>query len=393
MNELKKELDPVIAAAVASEQIVGTSILVVQYGKTLFEYQGGWANREDKKPVTEQTLFRLASMTKPITSAATMALLEKGILELDAPITRWLPSFTPKTPDGRIANITLRHLLTHTSGLSYGFLTADNEPYHSAGVSDGLDETVLSLQENLQRLATVPLMFNPGNSWCYSLATDVLGAILEQACQQPLPQIIEQYITRPLGMKDTTFYVQEIDRLTNAYADSIEPGGPARRMQAADQVLVTDFGPIHYAPGRITNKQAYPSGGAGMVGTARDYLRFLEAIRRGGAPILKPASVKLLTEDAVKDFAVDTLGPGCGFGMGFGVIRDSETAATPRFAGSYGWDGAYGTSMFVDPEIGLSVIMLTNTAFAREFPISVTRAIYNALPIKSSAQHLETTLT
>jgi CubicO group peptidase (beta-lactamase class C family) len=375
-------LRQIIADAIKAERVVGTGVIVAHHGQVVFEEYAGWAQRENKKSVNEQTIFRLASMTKPLVSAAAMALVEQGKLDLDAPITRWLPKFNPKLANGDKAKITVRHLLTHTSGLVYGFLFADNEPYYSAGVSDGIDEKVLSLEENLQRLADVPLMFAPGTAWCYSLSTDVLGAILEQVCQKPLPQIIEQYVTGPLEMNDTNFHVQAIDRLVHAYADGYSPGDGARLMQAQDQVLLEGCGPIHYAPGRIMNQQAYPSGGAGMAGTARDYLKFLETIRQGGGSILSVNSVKQMTQDAVPDFEVAAAGPGYGFGMGFAVVRDSVTAGTPRNAGSFEWGGVYGTAMFVDPTAGLSVVMLTNTALhglMGTFPVDITRAIYAAL--------------
>jgi CubicO group peptidase (beta-lactamase class C family) len=312
-GRFEETLSPVIKDAIKTGRIVGASIIVAQEGKILFEEHAGMMNRDKEKMVDDKTIFRLASITKPIVNAAAMVLIEKGILKLDAPITDWLPNFKPKSPDKKSTpTITIRHLLTHTSGLSYGFLSKDNEPYRSAGVSDGMDEKVLSLEENLQRLATIPLMFNPGTSWCYSLSTDVLGAVMEKASGKSLPFIVEKYITGPLKMKDTTFNVNEdsISRLAVAYVDSSESDQKARPMQENDQVILKGCGPIHYAPNRITNKYAYPSGGAGMAGTAKDYLLFLEAIRQGGFPILQPDSVKLLTQDSVPNFDVDLAGSG-----------------------------------------------------------------------------------
>src|SRR3990167_4241655 len=138
MKDVANEINPIIQAAINAERIVGASVMIAQHGKIIFSSHAGWANRETKQPVSEQSIFRLASLTKPIVSAAALALIEKGKLALDTPVTHWLPNFTPKTTDGAIAKITLQHLLTHTAGLTYGFLFADSEPYHSAGVSDGL---------------------------------------------------------------------------------------------------------------------------------------------------------------------------------------------------------------------------------------------------------------
>ncbi len=226
------------------------------------------------------------------------------------------------------------------------------------------------------------MFFEPGSAWCYSLATDVVGAILEQACGQPLSVIVEKYVTGPLSMKDTTFHLKEKETkyLTQAYADK-GSAVVARLMQAKDQVLLEGCGPIHYAPNRVTNLKAYRSGGSGMIGTAKDYLIFLEAIRCGGAPILSTDSVKLLTQDAIQNLGETAVGPGYGFGMGFAVIRDPSSAGTPRSEGSYDWGGVYGTKMFVDPQAGLSVVMLTNTALeglTGSFSIELTQAIYDA---------------
>lgn len=377
-NDVK--LHKTIEQAINAERIVGTSIIVAKEGEIIFEKYAGWADRENKKPVNENTAFRLTSMTKPLVSCAALALVEKGLMQLDDPITNWLPDFTPQF-NGRRAYITLRHLLTHTSGLSYGFLSANNEPYLSAGISDGFDERTLSLEENLRRLANVPLMFEPGTNWCYSLSTDVLGAVLEKICQQPLPEIVRHYVTKPLDMVNTGFTVIDPERFAKAYADSLEPGGKARPMQVSDQVLLSGCGPIHYAPGRINNPNAYFSGGSGMIGTAGDYLKFLEMIRQGGQSILNETSVKWMTEDAVQDFEVPAAGPGCGFGMGFAVIRDPKVAGTPRQVGSYDWGGVYGTKMFVDPKMGLTVIILTNTALEglMGFYSEVANAIYEGL--------------
>ncbi len=381
-----KKVIEAIDAAINSGNIVGTSIIVVQDGNVLLEYHAGQTDREAGLPVTSETIFRLSSLTKPLVSAATMVLIEKGAFTLGDPITRWLPEFTPKLKDGSIPVITIAHLLNHTSGLAYGFLFEDNEPYRSFNVSDGLDESVLSLDENLSRLAKAPLMFAPGSAWCYSLSTDVLGAILEKICNIPLPEIIRDYVTAPLGMDNTMFYVDgmKLNKLAKAYADG-SGDEIARVMESKDQVLLDGCGPIHYAPGRITNIDAYPSGGAGMAGTARDYIKFLETIRQGGYGLLGRESIELLTHDSVPDFDVAAAGPGFGFGMGFAVVRDSEEAGTPRSEGSYEWGGVYGNKMFVDPVNNLSVVILTNTALygLTQFPNELIPAIYESLELNS----------
>ncbi len=372
-----KHLRKVIDQALDAGKVIGTSIIIAQHGDVIFETHSGWADCEAKKSVTENTIFRLASLTKPLTSSATFALIEKGLLSLDTSIMEWLPHFTPKAPDGKIYPITIRHLLTHTSGLSYGFYFPHNEPYRSAGVSDGMENNELTLEENVARLAAVPLMFKPGEQWRYSLGIDVLGAVLEKVTGKPLSQVIEQYVTEPLGMKDTSFYVKESRHLATAYFDNSN-GGEACLMSAEQKVPIENAGDLYFGPDRILNPRAYPSGGGGMASTARDYLQFLEAIRQGGAPILNQTSIACLTQDAVPGYEVALPWPGYGFGMGFGMIRDAEVANSPRSVGSYEWSGAYGNNAFVDPAIGLSVVILTNTAFygLKEFALNVPRAVY-----------------
>lgn len=380
-------INKIIDSAIERGLIVGTSVIVVKDGKIAFEGHAGSANRGAGNRVSANTIFRLASMTKPIVSAAAMVLIERGLLNLDAPITTWLPDFTPTLPDGTPAVITVRHLLTHTSGLTYGFLDSQNEPYKSAGVSDGLDDSVPSLDENLARLARVPLLFAPGTSWCYSLSTDVLGAVLEKICGKPLSDIVAETVTGPLGMYDTLFHIDASDeryaRLSTAYADATETDTKARVMEEKDSVLLAEgCGLIHYAPSRIMNPNAYASGGAGMAGTARDYIKFLEVIRTGGGGIISKDAVNLMTEDLVPTFDVSAAGPGYGFGMGFAIVRDSATAGTPRKPGSFEWGSVYGSKMFVDPTSGLSVVMITNTAvhgLMGSYSSDLTKAIYEVL--------------
>jgi CubicO group peptidase (beta-lactamase class C family) len=359
----------VVADAVASERLVGVSVLVARDGEVVHEQHAGWADREARLPVGPDTVFRLASMTKPIVSATALALVEAGVVALDAPVRALLPAL----PEG----ITLRHLLTHTAGLTYGFLTPDGEPYASAGVSDGLDAPGITLAENVERLGRVPLAFAPGRAWRYSVATDVVGAALEAATGESLPALVARHVTGPLGMRDTAFVATRPERLAVAYADD----APPRRMAAADAVALPDAGTVRYAPGRALDPAAFPSGGAGMVGTARDYLAFLEAIRGGGAPILSPDTTRLMVTDQVPGLLVDAAGPGFGFGCGFAVVRDPTAAGGPRGAGAFGWGGVYGGAFFVDPDARLTVVSTSNTAIAGmegDYPDALEAAVYAA---------------
>lgn len=376
------KLHQVIDRAVAQELIIGTSVIIAQHGEVIFEKHAGLADRESKKPVTSNTLFRLASLTKPITSATAFALIEKNLLSLDAPITDWLPDFKPKAPDGKVYDITIRHLLTHTSGLAYGHRLPKNEPYASAGIADGAEDNELSLAENLKRIASVPLLFKPGEQWFYSIGIDVLGAILEKAAKCALPEVIDRYIAKPLMMTDTCFYVREHEHLAMAYYDNPDIGKPACLIRGSQKLPIPENkGVFEIAPGRAFNARAYPSGGAGLSGTAKDYLKFLEMTREGGGSVLNKQSVLQMTTDALPEYYVFIPGVGYGFGLGFGVVRDSKIAGTPRHAGSYEWAGGYGSKAYVDPAFGLTVVILTNTAFygLAEFQIDITRTLYEDL--------------
>ena len=377
-SKITERLNAAIDAAVNEERIVGAVVLAALDGDVIYEQAAGWANRESLQPMQANTIFRLASMSKPIVSAATLALCEQGKIHLDDPITKYLPEFRPRMTNGRVPEIRLWHLLTHTAGLGYGFdIPPDNEPYASAGISDGIDNTGISLEENLRRLASVPLFYVPGSEWRYSLAIDVLGAAIERATRSALPEIVRSLVTVPLGMVDTDFTVSDPSRLATAYADSLVREEPARIMIDPDTLRKELGGVVHYAPRRALDTTAFLSAGSGMVGTARDYLRFLETLRQGGAPILQAETAQCMVEDQVPLLTAGD--PGNGFGFGFGIVRDPDAAKTPKGVGSWGWAGIYGTTFWVDPAVRLSVIALTNTALegvTGSFAANVVDAVY-----------------
>lgn len=372
-------LDALLDRVLAEGRLVGAAILLFRDGRPFYEKAVGFADREAGQPMRMETVFRLASMTKPIVSVAALALAEAGLFTLDDPVTRFLPDFQPKTPDGAVAEIRIRHLLSHTAGLSYGFLQPAPSSYVAAGISDGLDAPGITLAENLRRLAGQPLRFAPGTAWHYSLATDVLGALLEAASGQSLPDVVTERVTRPLGMSETGFLATETTPLATPYADPAAPGEAPRRMTEPFILHQPDpaLGQVHYAPSRAYDAAAYPTGGAGLVGTAADYMRFLEALRLGGRPILSPDSAAALVTDAIPGLAIED--PGWGFGLGVACLRDPKAAETPQNPGAWGWGGAYGTRFWVDPEAGLSAIALTNTALEGTnglFTREIVRAAY-----------------
>lgn len=367
-------IDAVIDKALAENRIVGAVVLAAHNGQIIYRRAAGCSDRETRTPMQEDAIFRLASVTKPIVTAAAMRLVEEGRLDLHAPVTTWLPEFRPALPDGTRPEITIHHLLTHTSGLGYGFLEPSDGPYHKLNVSDGLDQPGLSLQENLSRLGAAPLAFAPGAGWHYSLGLDVLGGILEQLEGRSLDEIVREKVTIPLGLVDTDFAVRDTARLAEAYAD-----GNPEPVPMTDGMQVPIFGTAAcFAPSRILDPKSYPSGGAGMAGTAGDVLRFLEAIRAGGTPILDARTVEAMAADHVGTHA-EAQGPGWGFGYGWAVLVDSAPTGTPQAPGTLQWGGAYGHSWFIDRVNGLSVVALTNTAFegmSGAFPAEIRNAIY-----------------
>ncbi|KAA0943536.1 MULTISPECIES: serine hydrolase domain-containing protein [unclassified Pseudomonas] len=355
---LTQRMDAVIDSAITDKRLVGTVVLVLRDGQLVYHRAAGLADREAGRPMTEETIFRLASVTKPLVSAAALRLVEQGKLRLDDPVTRWLPTFSPRLADGTVPVITVNQLLNHTAGLSYGFLENPRGPYRTAGVSDGLDEPQISLVENLTRIASVPLSYTPGTGWQYSMATDVLGAVLEKASGSSLQVLLKESVTDPLGLRDTGFAVTDLSRLSAAYQD-----GSPQPLRMVDQATITSGNSTAlFDVRRILDPRAYPSGGAGMAGTAGDIARFLEVIRQGGAPILTSRSVQLMMADSVGPHA-QTQGPGWGFGYGWAVLDDCALADTPQSKGTLQWGGAYGHSWFVDPQQKLTVVALTNTAY------------------------------
>lgn len=371
---LTERVDRVIDQALADKRIVGAVVLVAQDGKVIYRRAAGLADREAKRPMKEDTVFRLASMSKPIVSVAALRLIDQGILRLDDPVTKWLPAFKPRLADGREPVITIRQLLTHTSGLSYPFHEKEDGPYHRAKVSTGLDQPGLSLEENLRRLSSVPLAFETGTQWRYSMSIDVLGAVVAKAAGAPLPQAVERLVTGPIGMPDTHFVAKGPARLATPYADGVpEPV----RMGESHSI---PYGPsaARFSPGRALDARSFPSGGAGMVGTAGDFLKFLEALRTGGTPVLKSQTVSQATASQTGTLP-NAPGGGWGFGYISSVLVNPAEAKSPQSVGTYQWGGAYGHTWFVDPQRRLSVVMLTNTAFegmSGAFPSAIRDALY-----------------
>jgi CubicO group peptidase (beta-lactamase class C family) len=375
-NEERSRIDAVIDRAITEQRIVGAVVLISRDGKVVYQRAAGLADREAKRPMQIDTVFRLSSVSKPIVSAAALALVDQGKLSLDDPATKWLPDFRPKLASGAAPTITVRQLLTHTSGLGYKFAEKPGTAYYQAGVSDGFDELRISLEENVRRLASAPLFNAPGEAWRYSVSIDVLGAVLEKAAGKALPQVVADTVTQPLGMRDTGFWAKAPARLAVPYHDS-KPA-PAK-MEDPYVMAFGEGGRMTYSPSRALDPKAFPSGGAGMVGTAPDVMRLLEAIRTGGKPIMSAATAASMMRNQIGSLAGP--GPGTGFGFGGAVVVDPVAAHT-QSAKTWQWGGVYGHSWFVDPERKLTVVALTNTALEGmwgKFTTDLRDAVYESV--------------
>ncbi|MDQ0195041.1 serine hydrolase domain-containing protein [Paenibacillus wynnii] len=376
---LSGRIDEVINRTLADKRLVGAVIKVAIDGEMVYSRAAGLADREMNLSMRENALFRLASVSKPIVTTAALVLVAQGHLKLDDRVDRWLPEFRPRLQNGESAVLTIRHLMTHTAGLTYRFFQEENGSYQRAGVSDGMDHSDITLEENLRRIASVPLLYAPGTEWKYSIATDVLGAVIAKATEMPLSEAILSLVTKPLGMSDTGFTAADPERLATAYANEApEP----RRLHDPDSVdFLEGTAGFRLAPGRAFDKTAYPSGGAGMVGSAGDFLQLLETLRKGGSPLLPESMVREMTTNQIGDLPM-AFWPGRGFGLGITLLKDPVAAVTPESPGTWRMGGTYGHSWFVDPMQRLSVVAFTNTALegmSGQFTIDLCKAVYDGI--------------
>lgn len=375
--QLGKRIDTVLEQTLHDQRLVGAVVLVAHCGQLIYHRAAGLANREAQLPMREDALFRLSSVSKPIVSVAALALVAQGKINLDDDISRWLRWFKPTLSDGQPATITVRQLLTHTAGFTYGFLESDQDgPYRDAGVSDGMERSDLSLEENLRRLSYAPLLYKPGSGWGYSIATDVLGGVIAVVNGTSLATAIDQLIARPLGWRDTGFCVRDVSRLSPAYLN--EQPRP-RRMKDLEVIPVFEgTAGIKLEPARALDPQAFNSGGSGLVGSAGEFLLLLETLRKGGAPLLPKALIDEMGSNQTGELELANW-PGRGFGLGFTVLKDPAAAQTAESVGSWRLGGAYGHSWFVDPVEQLTVVAFTNTAFEDmfgQFTLDLCNAVY-----------------
>ena len=370
-----------LTAAVDAGYRSGYVAMVARRGRVAFEFATGVRDIDGGLPMTLDTRFRIASMTKPITSLAVMMLVEEEKLQLSDPVSRYLPEFanlsvatsTTSREDGAIATrpakqqITVRQLLTHTAGLGYvlDFDTDLGRAFRQANIHYG----PASLAEMTRALASQPLYFEPGDKWQYSFATDVLGRLVEVVSGQPFDSFVEQRIFEPLGMDDTDFIIDKnhaahrADRLAIVYR-FLEDG--SMLAMTPDDV---SLGGMEATDDKPPSPEIlrWPSGGAGLVSTAGDYMRFLLMMADGGklghARLVSPATIERMTRSDVAADKIEGSFLGdpaaIGFGLGYRVVIDAGLLDAATSDGEYSWGGYFGTWFFVAPgEDGLIAILL-----------------------------------
>lgn len=375
-------------------KIPGCQVLVSRHGIPAYFESMGLMDRERKKAMRDDTIFRIYSMTKPITSVALMMLWEEGRFQLTDPVHRFIPSWReqrvwqegageamvtrrPSSP------VTMQHILSHTAGLTYGGLLPGMETpvdaiYQELGVARGGGETLIDFAE---KLGGVPLLYDPGQRWCYSLATDVCGALVEIISGQPFETFLQQRILGPLGMDDTGFRVtdEQADRFAACYL----------RMPDKKLILEDDPETSHYR-----HRRNFFSGGGGLVGTTADYMAFCEMLRQGGEykgyQLLGRRTLELMTsnhlsgDQSLAQMALgafsETANEGVGFGLGFASTLD-EVASASVGAGDFYWGGRASTIFWVDPEEDLQVIFMTQLIPSSTFNFrgQLKNIVYGAL--------------
>jgi CubicO group peptidase (beta-lactamase class C family) len=387
-----ERIDRHFARFVDDGRLPGWQIVVTRRGKLAHVSQYGQRDVEAGEPVEPDTLWRIFSMTKPVTSVAAMMLFEEGAFDLTDPISRWLPEFAeprvyvkgsalkPLT-EAATEPIRVWHLLSHTSGLTYGFHHAHpvDAMYRQAGFEWGTPPG-LDLAACTEKWAQLPLVFQPGSEWNYSVSTDVLGRFVEVVSGQPLDEFFAQRIFTPLGMDDTSFGTDRLERLAALYVP--QPGtGKAIRNDAFGQVGV--------------GRPDYFSGGGGLVSSAADYHRFTQLLLRGGefdgVRLLSPRTVALMTSNHLPgDVDLEAYGrplfaempfDGFGFGLGFSVLTDPVKAKTLSSPGEYAWGGAASTAFWVDPAEELTALFFTQLLPSSTHPIRqhLRQLVYQAL--------------
>lgn len=377
-------LDAHLDQLIKGDTTPGVAVLILQDGQPVYSRVAGVRDPESNDPLAGDDLFRVASMTKPVTSVAAMILVEEGRLGLDDPVSQYLPAFGALEvlqPDGSRVPAerapSIRELMTHTAGFSYNFINRPGivQAYREAAVVDGLSDPEVTLDEAMRRLASAPLAFQPGREWHYSLGTDVLGAVVTAVSGRPLDAFIAERIADPLGLESWSFRVDPgmRDRMVRVTAPSDSSG--TRLVASPDPVpFPATKGTALLDPERAFSETAYPSGGAGMTSTIADYARFLQMLANGGeldgVRVLQAESVAAMTSNQTGTLPVALRGPGWSYGLGFAILEDATAAKVDLPEGLYNWGGIYGTGFWVDPSNDTVGVVMTQTSIIGSGPIT-----------------------
>ena len=362
-SERLERISQHLRADVAKGTIPGAVMLISRRGKVAYFEAIGSADPQTKTGMSKDSIFRIYSMSKPITSVCIMMLAEQGKLALGDPVSKYIPSFKDvkvgeekRDADGKVTlelvaakrPLTIHDLMRHSSGLTYGFFGegAVKKAYLDAKLNDGDPDTA----EFVERLAKLPLVYQPGTTWDYSQSTDVLGRVIEVVTGKPLYSAFKEMLLDPLGMVDTSFYVTDKAKQSRL----AEPFDSDRTIGAGAEVNDP----------RVVRK--YESGGGGLVGTATDYARFLQMLMNGGEfegrRYLSPKTIAYMTSDhmgdVVKRGPYDLMGPGYKFGLGFAVRTEAGVTPLAGSLGDYYWGGAGGTYFWVDPAEKMFVVFM-----------------------------------
>ena len=370
-SERLERIGNAIQKSVNDSRIAGGVSLVARNGQVAYFKAVGMADREAKKPMRTDSIFRICSMSKPITSVAVMMLYEEGRFTLNEPVSDFIPEFKdvkvlePPYPQDKTSPpgatvaakrpITIRHLLTHTSGLTYHWNDRVGRAYVEAGIGAGLLQQEGTIGDGVKKLARIPLLFQPGDAWEYSLADDVLGYLVEVVSGMPLDEFFRQRIFQPLGMKDTAFFLpdEKVPRLATAYTYY-----PDKGLQPILENQVVKEGQFSYsADYPYRGPRTYFSGGGGLCSTAEDYYRFCQMMLNGGelngVRLLSRKSVELMSENHTQGKLQEM-----GYGLGFGVTSEPKFLTELGSVGSYYWGGFYYTSFVIDPKERLIAIFM-----------------------------------
>lgn len=358
-DSMSPEINQRIESLIEEGKIAGAVTLVSRDGRIHHKEAMGFRDVDAKEPMTEDTIFRIYSMSKPITTAAAMRLVEQGKIALDDPVSRHLPRLADPVvfqkegdPIPAQKEPTIRDLMRHTSGYSYGFVGGEvAEQYRKVDILDRNS----SLEAMVEKLSQIPLQEEPGTRWLYSISVDVLGAVIQAASGEKLESYLASNIFSPLGMKDTRFYVKEEDQDRFASQHGRKQSGELQISEAAEE-------------SRFLSPPGLPSGGGGLCSTISDYHRFCQMILSRGAfegkQILKPETVDQMIQnqlpESISHIGIGDERIGVRFGLGFAVRKEESTWGFGGKTGEIGWGGAASTHFWILPEEGLSVITLRN---------------------------------